>query len=524
MNLKTTKSFIFKKTAEVGFLTIVSRLLGMIREIVQGYYLGINANSDAFITAFRIPNLLRKLFESNGLTAAFVPHTVKMLHDGRKAEVNQFLTVLLVVLELVLMIFCALVWIFPERAILMTAPGFSLDQVALTVPIAQIMFPVILGFAGFSTLSTALHAVNHFFVPALGATIFNLVYLAGLLTCWYGNFSILVMAWFVLLAGVAKFLLIIVACFWQGFSFAFPRHEIIPDLIIIFKRIIPCLVTFGALEINSFMDIRLGSYLPRGSVTMLYLTHRFYMLPYSIFAVSLGTVLLSHFSDSVLKNPRRITFYIFECSKLAIWFAIPVTIFMVCMSKSFFNPAMFKGRATPELIELSAKILAIMICAFPFQMINKIMFKALLSRNDTTSSMLVVLCAMAITTIFNYSLVGSIGAHAMAIGTVLCAVIKMLLLMGLLHIKHGIVWPYMSFFVFLRGYLIQFFSGVCFFSFLYATLTQIIDKMSCSNYVVQGQIGYWALVLFVFTTTLVFSWRTYKYFGLKLYLMPHHSN
>jgi len=524
MSLKTTKSFIFKKTAEVGFLTIVSRVLGVVREIVQGYYLGINVNSDAFITAFRIPNLLRKLFESNGLTAAFVPHTVKMLHDGRKTDVHQFVTVLLVALELVLLGFCALVWIFPERAIAMTAPGFSSEQIALTVPMAQIIFPVILGFAGFSVLSTTMHAVNHFFVPAFGATVFNVVYLGGLLACWYGNFSISVMAGFVLLAGIAKFLFIVAAYLCQGFSFSLPGREVMPDLMIILKRIIPCMVTFGALEINSFLDIRLGSYLPRGSVTMLYLTHRFYMLPYSIFAVSLGTVLLSHFSESVLKNPKRITFYIFECSKLAMWFAIPVTVLMVCLSKSFFNPVMFKGRATPELIELSAKILAIMVCAFPFQMINKIMFKALLSRNDTTSSMLVVLGAMGITTIFNYSFVASLGAYAMAIGTVLCAVIKMLLLMGLLCFKHEVVWPYRSFFAFLRAYLIQFFSGVCFFGFLYATLTQIIDKMSCSNYVVEGQIGYWALVLFVFTTTLVFSWRTYKYFGLKLYLMPHHSN
>ncbi len=523
MSLQTNKTFIFKKTAQIGFLVIVSRLLGLVREIMQGYYLGINTQSDAFITAFRLPNLLRKLFEANGLTAAIVPHTVKMIHEKRRHEVSQFITTILLALELLMLVFCALVWFFPERAILLAAPGFVADQVAATVPVAKIMFPMILGFAGFSVLSTALHAVNHFLIPALGPTVFNAVYLIGLGVCWNFDLPVNTMAFFVTAAAMAKFLLLVVAFRVRGFSFSLPSLDVFDDLKITFKRILPCLITFGAMEINSFMDIRLSSYLQRGTVTMMYLMHRFYMLPYSIFAVSLGTVLLSQFSDSVLKNPKRISFYLLECFKLATWFAIPVTVLMIGLSNDFFSPVMFKGRATPELIALSGKILSIMVCAFPFQILNKIMFKALLSRNDTTSSMKITLMSLSVTTAFNYLLVESLGAYAMAWGTVLCSVLKTVALLLVLWRKHQICLPYAHYFKFLQAYAFQFFFGVCFFGFQYATLSQIVSKLSMAVYIESGHLGYWFFVLAVFASTLFFLWRTYNYFGIRLYLMPYHT-
>ncbi|MBM3894340.1 hypothetical protein FJ366_01970 [Candidatus Dependentiae bacterium] len=523
MNHKTTKTFIFKKTAVIGVVKIFGTILAFVREFLQACYLGINGDSDAFITAFRLPNMLRKLYEGNGLTAAIVPHTVKMLHDGRTEEVNQVSLTIFGVIECIMVMFCFLVWIFPESAIGFIAPGFSVDQIVAAVPVVKVMYPVIIGFAGFSVLSTFINAINHFFIPALGPLVFHVVYIVGLKYCLAWSLPIKTMAGFVVLAGFIKFLLVFAAYFFYGFSFSFPQKNVWSDLKIIFRQMLPCLVSFGALEVDSFLDIRFGSYLPKGCITMLYLTHRLYMVPYSIFAASLGTVLLSHFSESIIKNPKRLRFYLLESSKLATWFALPVCIFMVCFSGFFFTPELFKGRATPELIVLSGKILAIMACAFPFQILNKIMLKSLLSLRDSDSSTLVVVLATIVGAAFNYYTIGFLGAFAMAYATVLRAAIKTLGLMGLLFFKHNIVWPLDPYFNFLKAYGFQFFWGVCFFGFLYATLTQIIQTILAAQCMQLGQLEHFFLVLAVFVITLFFMWRTYKYFGLRMYLMPYHT-
>lgn len=524
MNTKTSKSFVIKKTAQISLWILVSRVLGIVREVLQGQFLGVSAVSDAFFTAFRIPNLLRKIFEDGGISTALVPYLVKIIHDGGKRRASELLSAVFLIFEFIMLLCCVGVWLFPDSVTYFVAPGFSLEQVAATIPLLKIMFPVVIFFSSCNIVASALHAQNHFLVPSMGPAIFNLTYLAVLWLAFSWNLTVNALAWGIVLAGFVKFLSRLITYYWYGFSLMFPSRECLHDLRVVMLRFIPCLVSFGALEIMQFFDIRLTSYLPKGSVSLLYYAQRFLMLPYSILGVALATVLLSHFSLAALKNPKRMSFLLVESSKMAMWFALPMMALMMFLAKPLFADVMLKGRATFDEINTAAMLLVCLLCAFPFQVLNKIMISIFYAKNDTTSPMWIVIGATLFGTAFNYACIGQLGIYVMALGTLLYTVIKTCVLTLLLHRKHGVVWPFYRFFSFLQLYLLQFLFGVCIFGFLYATLWQLVAKMSVRAFFCAGAVGYWVLILSCFSLTLSFLWLTHRKFGLRLYLMPHHTD
>ena len=120
-----TRHSIVKKTIQVGASTLASRLLGLVREILMARYLGVGPTAEAFITAFRIPSSLRKIFADGALSAAFIPTLVRVLkHDGKK-EASKFMMLTLFVVEGLLLLLCLLMWWKAEAIIHFSAPGWS---------------------------------------------------------------------------------------------------------------------------------------------------------------------------------------------------------------------------------------------------------------------------------------------------------------------------------------------------------------------------------------------------------------
>ena len=525
MKIQTSKNFIIKKTALLSIFGFISRMLGIVREIWQGQLFGVGAVSDGFITAFRIPNLLRKIFEDGGITSALVPHLVKIMHEeGGKSRASELMSAVLIIFNTLLGLCCAGVLLFPESVTHFVAPGFSTDQVAATVPLLRIMFPVIVFFFSCNVVASGLHASQHFLVPAMGPALFNVVYLAGLVACFRFNLSVSAMAWFVLAAGFTKFFSRVLAYWWQGFSFVLPTGACLGDLGIVMRRFFPSLINFGALEIAQFFDIRLASYLPKGSVTLLYYAHRFSMVPYAMLAVALATVLLSHFSLAALKNPKRLPFLLLESSKLATWFSLPLMAVMMFISKPLFADLMLKGRATSADMSTAALVLTLLLCAFPFQVLNKIMVSIFYAKHDTLSPMYIIIGSTVFMTCFNYVLIGRLGIYAMALGLPLATFFKALMLGFVLWHKHSIQWPFYKFMIFFKNLVLQLFIGVCIFNFLYATLCRLVLKCVFLAFFAEGQSGYWILVLGSFCVTLGILWITHRHFGIKLYLVPQYGD
>lgn len=183
------KKSILSKTIQVGGSTAISRILGVMREVLLGNYLGPSVLFDSFITAFKIPNSLRKIFAEGALSASFVPTIVTMMKSGDKGHINAFMSRSFIVIEGILIALCTLIFWQAEGVIRAIMPGWfighesvhvlgfplpaawfgfgqALPQVATAVLFLRILIAFIVFISSSALVASVLQAVNHFFVPA----------------------------------------------------------------------------------------------------------------------------------------------------------------------------------------------------------------------------------------------------------------------------------------------------------------------------------------------------------------------
>src|SRR5579872_208309 len=203
---------IIQKTIQVGSSTIISRFFGVAREVLLGNYLGPGAAFDAFVTAFKIPNSLRKIFAEGALSASFVPTLVAMVRAEDRKHVNSFMTRSFLIIETILLGLCCLIFWKAAAVIRFIAPGWfvggqgatflwfclpaawvgqgeALPQVAFAVTFLRILISFILFVSSSALLAAALQSVNHFFVPAFSPIVLNIFFIAGTLIGWIWGLS-----------------------------------------------------------------------------------------------------------------------------------------------------------------------------------------------------------------------------------------------------------------------------------------------------------------------------------------------
>ena len=148
-----SKQSILKKTVQVGGNTLVSRFLGLTREILLMRFLGVGVVADAFTAAFLIPNSLRKIFAEGALTAAFVPTFIKVHQKEGREKADALMSLAFLAFEGSVLLLCAIVMWKAEVAISIVAPGFSQEQVAATIPCLRILMPFIFFISSSALLS-----------------------------------------------------------------------------------------------------------------------------------------------------------------------------------------------------------------------------------------------------------------------------------------------------------------------------------------------------------------------------------
>ena len=207
MSLNLNKKTILKKTIQVGSLTFLSRLLGIVREILQVKFFGIGILSDAFIMAFRIPNLFRRVFAEGAMSASFVPVMVQAVKKGQRELANGLVTLTLLFFQSSILLLYLFVFFKTDLVVSVIAAGFSAERAAHTVSFLRILFPFLFLVSASALFAGALNAVNHFFVPAFGPALWNMTYVATLIICIRYKLSPEWVCWGVLIAGGIQLLL-----------------------------------------------------------------------------------------------------------------------------------------------------------------------------------------------------------------------------------------------------------------------------------------------------------------------------
>ena len=308
----------------VGGATMVSRVLGLVREQVMATLFGAGLATDAFNVAFRIPNLLRDLFAEGAMSSAFVPtFTAERAGHGDAAALD-FARRLMVALVSLLAALCAVGWIAAPALVRLFAPGFDAvpGKLELTVTLTRIMLPFLPAVALAAAAMGVLNAYGRFAVPALAPAFLNLGMVVGGLALLpvcraFGVPAITAMAWGVVIGGFLQFAVQLPALHGVGFRFtgppaapAAPAPErrprgLHPGIRRVATMMVPATIGLAATQINLLVTTIIASVLDQGSVSWLWYAFRLMQLPIGVFGVALATVSLPALSRAAVAGDRE---------------------------------------------------------------------------------------------------------------------------------------------------------------------------------------------------------------------------
>jgi putative peptidoglycan lipid II flippase len=521
-----TRRLIIKKTLHVMGSTLMSRFLGLIREIIQVRFLGVGPISDAFVTAFAIPNSLRKIFAEGAMSAAFVPTIVKVSHQENKKEASKLVTLIFLVLQSVLILLCITMFINADAVIRFAAPGWFKNNAFAdqTIIVAHNLFRLLIFFivtiSASSLLAGALQAVSHFTVPAVGQIVMNIGVIVTLILCIGYNTSVYVYAVGILASALIVMGLHVWAYKREGFTFAKPDTHTWYEFKYALKKFFSCLISLGALEINLFIDRQLASYLPSGSATLLYYTYSFMRLPLAMLVTAFATIMLPQVTRVGVDAPRRLSFYVHEVIKLALWIMIPLSFVMHFFSFKIFSTVMLSENFTLEHARQAGALLNIFMNGLLFFSLNRLLLNFYYALHVTLLPTLITLLGTVLNTVLNIILMRSMGVNGIAWATTSAAAVQTILLMAMLYRKFDFIFYRKRFMQFVRGCSLQFLiAGLLFYSF-YTVLVGTIHLLSAYwQHLLLDTIVLWMWVFPLCGFLVLGMYFTRKTFGIRLYFL-----
>ncbi len=291
---------IFRNTAIFSVFTGLSRLAGLVREIVAAAYFGVGGPASAFTIAFQVPNLIRALVADAALSSAFVPVFTDLLQQGRRREAHELAAALL---GLILVVLGAITLVFIVGAgvimPLFTSDKFPPADVELTVGLSRVLFPIIVLLGVNGLVVGILNAYDHFAVPAIAPLVWNLVIVAGMIGLrglFEGRDQIYAYAIGVLAATVVQLAMVLPVLRRVGFPLGVSLHWRNPRIAQVLRLMLPVSLSLGVINVDLLINSKIGTLVSDGAPRAIDAAFRIYMLPQGMFSVAVATVLFPQLS------------------------------------------------------------------------------------------------------------------------------------------------------------------------------------------------------------------------------------
>lgn len=510
---------IIKKTIQIGSSTLTSRFLGIIRDLLMIRYLGVGLVSDAFTVAYRMPNTLRKVFAEGALSAAFIPLFLATLRKDEKSAMS-LMSIAFLIFEGALLVLCGLAAYFAPSIIGFYAPGFSAEQVAIAVPLLRVLMPLIFFLSSSALLAGALQSIGHFFTPAFGPILLNVVFIAGLLLCKWAHLPVLYLCGFILFGGLLQFLQHIYAYFSNGLSFGAINKQTFITFANILGKFFWCAMSMSVTEVSIIVDGQFASFLPTGTVTLLSYAHKFMAIPIGVFAVAFSTILLPYFSRISTYAPKRLNFFLYESAKMVFFVMIPCTLGLIFFAKDIFITIFVSDSFTLEHAYTAGNILVAFGLGLFFFALNKIILNIYYAMHETFLPGIVSALALTVNVVFNLIFIWTLGAVGLALATAIAGACQTILLLYFLRKKFEFHGYLPQFFDFAKKYLIELLAVSIIFLGLYYSIANTIKLLPVGlSYFFLQRIGFWMWVapLCLMAGLLLYLWR--KRFGVRLYFL-----
>ena len=300
---------LIKSVATVGGFTMISRVLGFIRDILMASVLGAGPVADVFLVAFRIPNMFRRLVAEGAFSAAFIPLFARKLESEGKEMALEFASHSLSVLTGFLLIFSALFMIFMPVMMQFLAPGFEVGgmRYELAVDYTRITFPYLTAMAIVALLGGVLNAFYKFAAMAAAPILLNIILIGSLLLAFEQREETVgfILCWGVAAAGVAQIIYLVIACWRSDIKVPLELPVINKDIKRLFQLMLPGMLGAGVMQINILVGTIIASFLATGSISYLYYADRVYQLPLGVIGIAVGTALLPMLSRQLRSGEEK---------------------------------------------------------------------------------------------------------------------------------------------------------------------------------------------------------------------------
>jgi putative peptidoglycan lipid II flippase len=435
--------------ASIGGLTLVSRVLGMVRDMLMARFVGAGMASDAFLIAWRLPNLFRALFAEGAFAAAFVPMFNRRMSEAERekadaglAAANEFAGQVLSVLFPFLLLFTIIMMVAAGPIVQAMTGGFpegGPEKFALATHLTQITFPYLALISLVSLMGGILNSLNRFWVNAAAPILLNIAMIVAILF-FRGETQAQTaetQAIAVTVAGFLQLLWLIWSCRRAGVVLKLKRPKLSPDVKKMLWLIGPAAIGQGAIQINLLISTSLAArYLEQGAVSYLYYADRLNQLPLGLIGIGVGTAILPSLSRQITSgNSEAAAHTQNRALELALLIALPAAVALVVSATPLIRGVFQHGAFTAADTTGTAGALAAFALGVPAYVLIKVLTPGFYARQDTKTPVRIALVSML------FNLVGNLlsvlylnaGFVGIAVSTAIAAWVNVILLYWWLH-------------------------------------------------------------------------------------------
>jgi putative peptidoglycan lipid II flippase len=425
----------------LGGATMLSRVMGMVRDMVVSRLFGAGLATDAFFAAFQIPNMLRRFFAEGALTAAFVPTFSSTLakrgEGGARELANTCFTLLTIVMAAITL---AGILLSPIIVGLMF-PGFKTEpgKFELAVLLNRLMFPYIFFISLVALCMGILNTLRHFFTPAISTVFLNIsMILAALCLRGFFEVPITALAVGVLIGGCIQLIMQLPVLWSKGFPLKPNFNFASPELHSIGLLMLPAIFGVGVYYLNITVSAILASLLPQGSVSYLYYAQRLFEFPQGVFTASVAQAVLPSMSrqaaaGDIAGMKETLSFGV----RLMLFITIPAMAGLMVCSTPIFTLIFMGGAFDYETAVNSALALLYYSAGLSFVALTRVLAPVFYALKDTKTPVFTALITFIINLCLSLALMGPLKHGGLALATSLSSLCNMLLLLWFLRRKIG---------------------------------------------------------------------------------------
>ena len=432
----------FRSFFTVSFYTLISRILGFVRDILIARFLGSTVIADAFFVAFRIPNFFRRVLAEGAYSAALVPVFSGVVidpKDDREASdfvENTMSLLLFVTVSLTIIFFFGMPYI-----IQILAPGFSNNKEAfdLAVHFGKIIFPYLIFISLVAHFTSIINVHEKFAAGAFAPAILNISFILSLfLLTPHLSTAGHALSYGVLIGGLLQFIFM-----YKAVLKLYRPRICIPQLNEklkkFFRLFFPGIIGSGVIQLNIIIGTIIASFLPVGAISHIYYADRLNQLPLAVFGIAMGIVLLPSLSKAIKENnTQQIETTQNRSLEFCLLISLPSAVGLFILSYPIIHILFERGAFLTSDTLYTSKVLSIFALGLPAYILIKVLVTCFFAREDTKTPLYISIISVTINVILSLLLIGSMREMGIALATAISAWVNTFLLFIILYFKKNL--------------------------------------------------------------------------------------